>query len=207
MVISNRPMRLVNQLESGTSPSVLTLSAGPFDVAVSPKLLNHELVALGESGCTAGVVDVAHVVVLPPRIVGVEPRAAPAQSGSDWATGGAGERAGEEQGTERGREDSRRRDRTSQGKENFAAECRIEPADQRAVAVEAEPHAVGGLHRVEGQLAPLVGDRTGLGEDGDVERPPGFPLVLGPDGAGVAIAESELPEAAQVRAPPSVGCR
>jgi len=38
MLRSRTPMRLVNQLESGTSPSVFTFIAGPHDFTDSPKV-------------------------------------------------------------------------------------------------------------------------------------------------------------------------
>ena len=70
--MSRAPRRLVNQLESGTSPSVFTLRAGPHDRDRLAERFVDELVALREVELRDRR-DVADVGVAPDRIVGVEP--------------------------------------------------------------------------------------------------------------------------------------
>ena len=61
-------MRFVNQLESGTSPSVLTLTAGRATAIRFAERVVDEVVALREI-VLRDRRDVAHVVVEPHRIV------------------------------------------------------------------------------------------------------------------------------------------
>src|SRR5262245_16556287 len=83
------------------------------------------------------------------------------------------------------------------GNKTFAAERQIEAGDEGAVAMEAEADAVRRIEVAERDPAPLVGDCAGIDEQRAVERPPGFPAVLGADEHRVLVAEAELAEAAK----------
>ena len=85
MVMSWTPRRLVNQLESGTSPSVLTFNAGPRDFVDSPKVLLSELVALREvePSATGGMSRMSSS--MPDRIVGIEASRVLRRRRLDWA--------------------------------------------------------------------------------------------------------------------------
>src|SRR5262245_25276210 len=63
--------------------------------------------------------------------------------------------------------------------EAFAAERQIEAADERAVAVEAEPDAVRDFHVIEGEAAAVRRHLARVDEERAVQRPPRFPAVFG----------------------------
>ena len=142
--MARRPMRLVNQLESGTSSTVLTLSARTSRRSPGvPNGIDDEVVAVG-------VFDLADfrriegaIVVGPERIVGIEARRRGAEAAS--------QRAGHERRRRRRRTAGRTAasEHTAQHEIQVlaipAAEGGIDAEDDAVVGVEAEPEAVVAL--------------------------------------------------------------
>src|SRR5262245_35454586 len=81
--------------------------------------------------------------------------------------------------------------------EAFAAERQVEAGHERLVAVDAEADAVGDVEVAQGEIVSIGRDHAGVHEQGGVERPPGFPPVLGGHRQAVLVAEAEFAEAAQ----------
>ena len=75
--------------------------------------------------------------------------------------------------------------------------ARVKPQDETVGTVETETDPVGDFEVAKAEIVPTRRDFAGIDEQGRVERPPGFPAVLGGEQQAVAVPKTKLPKPAQ----------
>src|SRR3989441_1026189 len=198
-------IRFVNQLESGTSSSVLTFSARMF--AVSAGFMNvFSRKSYGSlKSCTAtplaSCVSTSAAMGSSGKNFGVAPRldTAPAANMSatnqrvNFIASAPGERQhGHRPPCSKGRTELRELPHPL-----MAAHCHVESEEDVLVGVESESNAVRRLEIAETDILPVPTHLARVEKQRHVEARERFPSVLGVHEQGILVAEAELAEAAQ----------